>query len=167
MFELEFLKFKYPPNLTPRKKREHEHNLAYSLLDKMLKNIGLESYEIIKNENGKPFLKDFSIFFSISHTDGFCAICISDAPIGIDCEKIDSSYEEKIEHFGNRYFNENENDLIKKSDNKLIDFFKIWTTKEAYIKKHGLNGSYVKKIDSTKEKPIFKLEGDYIISILK
>ena len=39
MFELEFLKFKYPPNLTPRKKREHEHNLAYSLLDKMLKNI--------------------------------------------------------------------------------------------------------------------------------
>ena len=57
--------------------------------------------------------------------------------------------------------------MIKKSDNKLIDFFKIWTTKEAYIKKHGLNGSYVKKIDSTKEKPIFKLEGDYIISILK
>ena len=54
----------------------------------------------------------------------------------------------KIEHFASRYFVENEINLIKGSENPLLDFFKIWTQKEAYIKKFGLNGSYIKKIET-------------------
>ena len=167
MFKLEFLKFEYDTGFTPKEKHEYEHNIAYSLLDKMLKENGVEKYEFIKNENGKPFLKDVPMFFSISHTNGFCAVCISESEIGVDCEKIDYSYEEKIDLFANRYFLDNEIALLKNSDNKLIDFFKIWTGKEAYIKKFGLNGSYVKKIDTTKENIETYIEGEYIISILK
>ena len=167
MFKLEFLKFEYEDNATPSKKHEQEHNIAYSLLDKMLKSIGISKYEIIKNENGKPFFKDIPLFFSISHTDGFCAVCINNSPIGIDCEKINVSYEEKIELFSNRYFVSNEIELLKSSENKVLDFFKIWTGKEAYIKKFGLNGSYIKKIDTTKENVETYIEGEYIISILK
>ncbi len=167
MFEFEFLRFEYPANITPKEKREYEHNLAYSLLDKLLKSKGVTSYEFIKNENGKPFLKDIPIFFSISHSDGFCAVCISSTPVGIDCEKIDPSYGEKIELFASRYFNESEALLLKNSQNKVLDFFKIWTAKEAYIKKLGLNGSYIKKIDTLNEEVEYYIEGEYIISILK
>ena len=167
MLQYELLKFEYESGLTPKQKREHEHNIAYSLLDKMLKGEGVFKYEFTKNENGKPFLKDIPMFFSISHTEGFCAVCISDSPVGIDCEKIDASYEEKIELFSSRYFSENEVEFLRNSDNKLIDFFKIWTSKEAYIKKFGLNGSYLKKIDTTKEAAETFTEGEYIISILK
>ncbi len=167
MFSLEFLKFEYDVGLTPKGKREYEHNIAYSLLDKMLKENGIEKYEFIKNDNGKPFLKGIPIFFSISHTDGFCAVCISDTEVGVDCEKINSSYREKIDLFASRYFIDSEIALLKNSENRVLDFFKIWTGKEAYIKKFGLNGSFVKKIDTTKENIETYIEGEYIISILK
>ena len=167
MFEFEFLRFDYKENSSPKEKHEHEHNIAYSLLDKMLKNNGIEEYEFIKNENGKPFLKSIPVFFSISHTDGFCAVCISDSEVGIDCEKIDESYRGKIELFSDRYFVDNELALLTKSENKVLDFFRIWTGKEAYIKKFGLNGSHIKKIDTTKESIQTLIEGEYIISILK
>ena len=167
MFSFEYLKFEYANNMTSGEKRMYEHNVAYSLLDKMLKGMGITNYEFVKNENGKPFLKSLPIFFSITHTNGFCAVCTSDSPVGIDCEKIDESYSKKIEIFANRYFVENEISLLKNSEKPLFDFFKIWTTKEAYIKKFGLNGSYLKKIDTTKENTEIHVIDDYIISILK
>lgn len=167
MFKFELLKFEYESGLTPKEKRECEHNIAYSLLDKMLKGEGISRYEFTKNENGKPFLKDIPLFFSISHTEGFCAVCISDSPVGIDCEKIDPTYEEKINLFSSRYFCENEIEFLKESNETLLSFFKIWTSKEAYIKKFGLNGSYIKKIDTTKEATETIIHGEYIISILK
>lgn len=167
MFSFEFSKIEYQDASTPFQRRELEHSIAYSLLDKMLNKIGITNYEFVKNENGKPFLKDNGVFFSISHADGLCAVCISDTEIGIDCEKIDQAYAKKIEAFSKRYFLDNEIKLLKESQNPLFDFFKIWTTKEAYIKKYGLNGSHLKKIDTTLQNAEIHIEGEYIISILK
>ncbi|MBQ3041498.1 MAG: 4'-phosphopantetheinyl transferase superfamily protein [Clostridia bacterium] len=167
MLKYEFVQIDYNGLSCQKKKRKIEHDLAYSTLNCMLDDIGIEIYEILYNENGKPYLKDEDIHFSISHTDGLVAVCISDSPVGIDCEKINPSYKEKIEHFSKRYFKENEADLIKSSDDMLLEFYKVWTTKEAYIKKHGLNGSYLKKIDTKKEAPDFHFLDNYIITILK
>ena len=163
MLKIKFLKFEY----TGESKRKEEHNIAYSLLDDLLKENGINEYEIVKNENGKPFLKDNSLFFSISHTNGFCAVCINDTPVGIDCEKIDENFQTQVEKLSRRYFCKNEIELIEKNNFDVLSFFKIWTAKEAIIKKFGYNASYIEKIDTTKEKTDFFIEGDYIITISK
>ncbi len=167
MFKTKFLRFEYENLDSYKNKRQYEHNIAYSLLDDLLKEIGINEYEIVKNENGKPFLKDISIFFSISHTNGFCAVCINDTPIGIDCEKIDPSYAPRVEKLARRYYVENEIKLLEENNFDVLTFFKIWTSKEAIIKKFGYNASYLEKIDTTKEALETIIEGDYIITIFK
>ena len=49
----------------------------------------------------------------------------------------------------------------------LTTFFEIWTGKEAMIKRDGLNGSYVKMLDTTKAELKVIRYKDYIISIFK
>lgn len=163
MLKIRYLKFEYSDD----RKQQQEHNIAYSLLDELLKENGIIEYEIVKNENGKPFLKDNSLFFSISHTDGFCAVCINDTPVGIDCEKIDKNFAPKVEKLSRRYFCKNEIALLEKNNFDVLSFFKIWTAKEAIIKKFGYNASYLEKIDTTQENTEFFIEGDYIITIFK
>ncbi|MBO5339126.1 MAG: 4'-phosphopantetheinyl transferase superfamily protein [Clostridia bacterium] len=167
MFKVKFLKFEYENLECCKSKREYEHNIAYSLLDELLKEVGINDYEFVKNENGKPFLKDIPIFFNISHTEGFCAVCINDSPIGIDCEKIDHNFEKRIPEFAKRYFLESELKLLEENGYDALTFFKIWTGKEAYIKKYGYNSSHITKVDTTKEAFERTMVDNYIITILK
>ena len=167
MFKIKYLRFEYENLDIYKSKREYEHNIAYSLLDELLKEEGIIDYEFVKNENGKPFLKDIPIFFNVSHTDGFCAVCINDSPVGIDCEKIDPNFEKKIPDFAKRYFLKNELSLLEENGYDALTFFKIWTSKEAYIKKYGYNSSYITKVDTTKVVYETIIEGNYIITILK
>ncbi len=87
-----------------------------------------------KTKEGKPYLKDFSVFLSISHTENLCLIALSKSPIGIDVEKVKSIDWMKI---SNRFFN-------KEESNYLMDecspntFFRMWTEKEAYAKLLGI-----------------------------
>ncbi|MBQ8545749.1 MAG: 4'-phosphopantetheinyl transferase superfamily protein [Clostridia bacterium] len=165
--KVEYLNIDYPNSASLKDKRIIEHNTAYSLLDKMLSECGINEYEILKNENGKPYLKDNSIHFSISHTDGLCAVCLNDMPIGIDCEKIDPSFKNRAQPFAKRYFTSCEIELLEKNNYGLVTFFKIWTGKEAVIKKYGYNSSHITKIDTTKEDIETIILGEYIISIFK
>ena len=85
---------------------------------------------IERTENGKPYLKNISdIYFNISHSGNAVAVAISDNEIGIDIEKIKTPNLKVAE----RFFTENE----KKYINSDIDFFEIWTKKEAYFKQLG------------------------------
>ncbi len=167
MLEYEFMQIDYGTIAAPAQKRSTEHSCAYSLLQKMLSRHGIDDYEISRNENGKPYIEGADIHFSISHTDGLCAVALSDAPVGIDCEKIDSAYNERLANFSKRYFTPNEQNEIQESDDKLRKFFEIWTRKEAYIKKHGLNSSQISKVDTTALEYKTVYHGDYIITIFK
>ena len=167
MLEFEFMQIDYGDISSAAEKRKIEHSAAYSLLQKMLLAHGMTEYEISRNENGKPYIGGSDIHFSISHTDGLCAVAVSDTSIGIDCEKIDASYENKIDNFSKRYFLTNEQNEIEKSENKLTKFFEIWTRKEAYIKKFGLNSSHISKVDTTANEYKTVYHGDYIITIFK
>ena len=138
MLKYEFVQIDYNGLSCQKKKRKIEHDLAYSTLNCMLDDIGIEIYEILYNENGKPYLKDEDIHFSISHTDGLVAVCISDSPVGIDCEKINPSYKEKIEHFSKRYFKENEADLIKSSDDIGVSYYFRGDVNNNYVSFGGM-----------------------------
>lgn len=133
-----FLKF-LPKNRLEkfnRLKRKNDRDncvIAYLLLRLALKENGIENFEIVIGENGKPFLKNDKIFFNISHCAKGAAVAIDTAPIGIDVQEI-GDFNEKV---AKRFFDESENKKINASPDKAKAFTRIWTLKESVIKCEG------------------------------
>lgn len=77
-----------------------ERKLAYSTLFCSLKAFfSLDAPELLRTENGKPYLKDSNISISLSHSDGAVAVCISDeGEVGVDLQsEIDSERQKRLE----------------------------------------------------------------------
>lgn len=105
--------------------------LSSRLLTCQLSNISNTSF-IIKDEFGKPRIKDSQINISISHTKGYVAIYISPKNIGIDIQNIVS----KIHRIAHKYLFVNELHAIP--EEKLIDSLHIyWGAKESLYKAYG------------------------------
>ena len=62
------------------------HQKAYEILNAILP---IDHSPILKTDKGKPYLEKGELHFSISHTSDLIALAISDANVGIDCEKKD------------------------------------------------------------------------------
>ena len=65
----------------------------------------------------------------------------------------------------NRFFQKEEIDFINSSNDKNLGFYKVWTKKEAFIKKNALNMSYISKINVLKEDIYTFVFGDKIVSV--
>ncbi len=104
----------------------------------------LSNYVVLKNKNGKPYFKGNDIYFNISNKDNITVAVTSSKPIGIDIEKL-TFKEGIVKHF----FRESEQEIIKNSLDKELDFTTIWVKKEAYIKYLGLDITSIRKIDTT------------------
>lgn len=115
-----------------KKKRDKENCVAsYLLLKKALKDFGIENFEIVIGENGKPFLKDNgNIFFNISHTTSGVAVVADENPVGIDIQDILEAKNAVIE----RCFSEREKEIIFSSPSPEKDFTRLWTLKESAVK---------------------------------
>ena len=108
---------------------------AFALLDYAL---GLGGYRIgeyrfCEGETGKPYLENFPLEFSLSHTSDAVACVVSKCEIGVDVQKKISRYEDVMK----RVCCENEIRFVSDSDNPSVDFTKIWTLKESYVKCKG------------------------------
>jgi len=166
MHVLELKYIEYDENLSPKERRALEHDTAYELLKCMLaRHFGITSATILKNENGKPYVENEGVHFSLSHTHGLAVCVIADTPVGVDCEKLVTKSDTDIEKFAKRFFVENEINFLEKGGYSSFDFFKLWTGKEATVKKRGSNMSDLKNIDVTKENLLVSSENGYIISI--
>ena len=83
-----------------------------------------------KTASGKPVLKNFpNIHFNLSHSEDIALCAISNTPVGIDVEYLDKNIE--YLNISKRFFSPAE--II----NNKLDFFKLWTQKEAYLKSQG------------------------------
>lgn len=118
------------------------HESAFSLLREICKtrlgrdfpNLDFQNTEICKTERGKPYFAVApEVHFSVSHTNGFVAACVSDAPCGIDIQTI-AGRNEKLEK---RFFSPAENDFIAGSRDKDLAFTRIWAAKESCVKLTG------------------------------
>lgn len=78
---------------------------------------------------GKPFI-DGCKQFSISHSNDTLCIAINDTEIGIDIEQI-LNYDELI---AKQICNVNELSQIQNSNDKNLEFTKLWVKKESLIK---------------------------------
>lgn len=91
------------------------------------------------SEHNKPYLcmPDTALQFNISHSDDMAAYAFTlHHAIGIDIEKIQASYEERI---ATRYFSQQENIALTQlsAEEKSTGFYRLWSRKEAIIKAVG------------------------------
>ena len=94
-----------------------------------------EAVEFSFTATGKPLLKDYGyIHFSLSHCKSAVACALSDADIGVDIQEIRPVTDKLLR----RVLTEEEYcDYVSLKQNELKYFCKLWTIKEAYLKKTG------------------------------
>ena len=120
--------------------------------------------DIQRTKNGKPYIKDSMLSFNVSHSaDAIIAIVgVGYDSVGIDMEVLQNKYREKIIK---RFFQKEEIAFINSSEDKNLEFYNIWTKKEAYIKKNALNMTYISKINVLKEKMDTFIIDNMVVSV--
>ena len=117
--------------------RRREKVGAYCLLVNGLKQMGI--YErlplIAYSDGGKPYLANYEgPHFNISHCSRYVAVGIDETrPVGIDVEcrrRVSPSLIRRV-------CSEAEQRLIAESDDHDMEFLRLWTRKEAYLKYTG------------------------------
>ncbi len=109
---------------------------AEALLCRSCENIGIDfrKESVITAPFEKPRFADSSVFFNLSHS-GTKVMCVT-APfeVGCDIEKID----DVDLRISERYFHNNEFEMIQNADDKTEVFFRLWVLKESFTKCTGL-----------------------------
>lgn len=122
---------------------------------------------ILVSSSGKPYLIGHQgVEFNLSHTKNAIVVALSDAPVGIDIEKI-----REID-FGiaDRFFTEKELTWLREPGaDQMQRFFMVWTRKEALLKYEGvgLSGGLKTHEVLDEQLPIrlsSMMEKDYMIS---
>ena len=104
------------------------------LLYALAMDYGIKYPDISIGTYGKPYLTHYpNIHFNISHCIKGCVCAVSDAPIGVDIQEI-RPYSTDI---AERVCSVNELKRIEKANDKAIEFTRIWTMKESYVKMTG------------------------------
>ena len=125
-FQQKRFNIKYPGSL-----------FAWLLLKKAIEEIyGMETLpECIKPESGKPYFEHRAdIHFSLSHNDSYAVCAISDASVGCD---IESTSRKPAKILFDKVVTPLERDVLSKSDDPDREFMRLWTMKEAKLKKDG------------------------------
>ncbi|WP_295297312.1 4'-phosphopantetheinyl transferase superfamily protein [uncultured Brachyspira sp.] len=114
---------------------EYNGNIESLSKEMAYKHYNKNNLTIKRNDNGKPYFEnEDNIFFNGSHSNDLICVGMSDRLIGIDAEFIK---ERKFFDIASEYFSFKERKFLKTSKKLEIDFFTLWTLKEAYIKKLG------------------------------
>lgn len=89
-------------------------------------------YEYFTDDRGKPCVKcSPPVSISVTHSHGVVAVGIfSFDPVGIDMEKIEEAYPERV---ADRFFTSEEREKLHSPK----DFYTIWCRKESFVKMTG------------------------------
>jgi 4'-phosphopantetheinyl transferase len=89
-------------------------------------------------ENGKPFLPQSDIHFSVSHSGEVVAIALAASEVGVDIEA--KHHIPETAAIAARFFSKDEAERVRAATDATHEFFRIWTMKEAVAKAvgHGL-----------------------------
>jgi phosphopantetheinyl transferase len=108
-----------------------QHLAARLLLQEMQPEVDVNSIEYAAN--GKPYLVNESVHFSVSHCNGFAACVISEeGPVGIDIELIQDRIKKVAPKFLHHSELEKINTLNEEAQIKEMSF--VWAAKEAMYK---------------------------------
>ena len=93
---------------------------------------GEERIPCLKDEHGKPFLKDFNGFISLSHSKDWIAVQVADKPVGVDIQHITP----KIARIMTKFMRQDEIACLDKT-HYLEHIHVFWGAKEALYKAYG------------------------------
>ena len=108
--------------------KSESHQKGFMAVRMLLQHLGYSDFDLYYDEFGKPHLKD-GTHLSISHSNGFSGVAISDQNIGLDIEQL----KEKTLKIASRYMdvshlkNLSESEQVKKAT-------VIWGIKETIFK---------------------------------
>lgn len=108
---------------------------SYELLTELLASTPYALHptpSFLYNEHGAPYLAE-GPYFSISHCKHGIAVAVSDLPIGIDIEAIRPLNKNLVR----KTMNSEEQTCIFSSTHPEVEFIRLWTKKEAYVKMQG------------------------------
>ena len=114
-------------------------------------------------KNGKPYVENVKVEFSVSHSGNIAVCALSDKPVGIDIENI----REANVNVARRLFTQDEqNYVFEKWPLVKQRFFEVWTRKEAYVKMLGKGVSYFPEFSSMGKSGIqTHIREKYIVSV--
>lgn len=91
---------------------------------------------IAVDENGKPWFPDHpSVFFNLSHCDDAVMAVVAPSEVGCDIERVVSMVDEELTDV---CLSETQKQQLLLSPDTCLAFTRIWTRKEAAIKRSGL-----------------------------
>ena len=112
---------------------------AYLLLRNVCKELGINitNHEFIYDLFNKPYLKDLTVKFNISHSKNIVCCVVDTIDVGVDCQYIDSNRDfNKIIKYTLTY--EEYNEYLKLDEEEKINYFyQKWVMKEAHFKMIG------------------------------
>ena len=132
--------------------------LAGVLLSDALKE---DAKKVKYDVNGKPYF-DNGLYLSISHSGSKAVVVTSSSPVGVDIQEM----KEPDYKICKQFFSKEESNI-----NDKVDFYKAWTSKEAYMKASGvsLNEALKENVHKVDGYQIIKseiIEDDYYLSIV-
>ena len=151
---------------TSNLKVKRQKYLVWKLLERALYNsFGLDykTLNFYKTEKGK--WKTDGVYFSLSHSHGALAVCLSNSEVGVDIELIDSALERAVE----RVLTRREKELTANLSGieKTRKLACIWSQKESVYKRDGK--CVISKIETqaeTVETKIVTISGEeYALSL--
>ena len=122
-----------------KKRKSPKHRLEFLGSRAAMISVGIDLDKVLFNDNGAPYLTDHR-YCSISHTDGYGAVVVSDNKIGVDVE----IYKDKITQIASKFVHPAEV-FVNKSENYLKMLTRLWTVKESVYKAFGVPGIHFSK----------------------
>lgn len=151
-----------------RRSAEQSVSGIYALL-LLLERTGIDpaSVRLEREPGGKPFIAGHPFHISIAHSHSLAVCALSDAAVGADVEKLRRMSD--AVSLAERFFAPGEAAEVRGAQDTDFAFFRIWTRKEAVIKRSGDGIDKVLSAYNTLSEPFteFRLsaDGEYLISV--
>ena len=124
--------------------KKHPDAMAHSLAVRHLLYKALPDkadVPMMRDPYGRPYFKgENAPLFSLTHTDGLAVCAVgeaSDLAVGIDAERLRPDKSSHHNRIADRFFTEGELACLDEAEDAPLAFLRIWTRKEAYLKRNG------------------------------
>jgi len=145
-------------------KDQHSYSIRHHLLNTWLchyTNKGIDQLQFQITNAGKSSLIGLPFHFNISKSNEYLAFAFGPVDLGIDIEAIRDST--PFKPIADQHFHPKEQEFLKE-DSYPINFFTIWTRKEALLKAHGKGiNDDLKIINTITEKQVYNSK-EYLLS---
>ncbi len=142
------------------------HEAGRKLLAQMYKEkTGDDLPEILTAPQGKPYFKDSSLHFSISHTKGHVFCALAEHPVGIDAEEADRAIRLGL---AEKVLSPGEKQQYDAAPDKRRALLTFWVLKEAAAKLsgQGLQG-YPNHTEFSLDDPRVTIENGCLLAVME